>query len=190
MLTAAAKALDFRLPSHWPVWRLLVAHFEALLSTSARQPKHDQRRLLELAPPLVAMLRLSNAWQEAERLGEAAISAAGKLGRSEAIVVGVQHNLATILQCRGLYPESERLLRDVLRKRERILGRHHRETAHTRGNLAIVLTLQGRHGEALSIMKRDFRERMRLLGPEHPDTHETAKALLAAKDLPSCGGTG
>ncbi|MEU8195163.1 tetratricopeptide repeat protein [Microbispora amethystogenes] len=170
MLTAAAKALDFRLPSHWPIWRLLVAHFEALLSTSARQPKHDQRRLLEMAPSLVAMLRLSNAWQEAERLGEAAISAAGKLGRSEAIVAGVQHNLATILQCRGLYSESERLLRDVLRKRERILGRFHRETAHTRGNLAIVLHLQGRYGEALSIMKRDFRERMRLLGPEHPDT--------------------
>ncbi|WP_182876797.1 tetratricopeptide repeat protein [Microbispora sp. H10670] len=170
MLTAAAEALDFRLPGHWPVWRLLVAHFEALLSTSATQPKRDQRRLLELAPRLVAMLRLSNAWQEAERLGEVAIAAAGKLERSGAIVVGVQHNLATILQCRGLYRESEHLLRDVLRKREKILGRHHRETAHTRGNLAIVLSLQGRHGEALSIMKRDFRERTRLLGPEHPDT--------------------
>jgi tetratricopeptide (TPR) repeat protein len=187
MLTAGARTLDFRLPSHWPIWRLLVAHFEALLSTSATQPKYDQRRLLELAPPLVAMLRLSNAWQEAERLGEVAIAAAAKLDRSEAIVAGVQHNLATILQCRGLYSESERLLREVLRKRERLLGKHHRETSHTRGNLAIVLSLQGHHAEALSIMRRDFRERMRLLGPEHPDTLRAglnlADTLLESGDL-------
>lgn len=170
MLTAAAKTLDIRLPSHWPIWRLMVAHFEALLSTSATQPKRDQRQLLELAPSLVAMLRLSNAWHEAERLGAVAIAAADKLKRNEAILAGVQHNLATILECRGLYADSERLLRDVLHKRENLHGIDARETSHTRGNLAIVLTLQGRHAEALSIMKRDFRERTRLLGQEDPDT--------------------
>ncbi|GAA1681414.1 tetratricopeptide repeat protein [Nonomuraea maheshkhaliensis] len=187
MLTAGARTLDFRLPSHWPIWRLVAAHFEALLSNSTTQPKHDQRRLLELAPPLVAMLRLSNAWQEAERLGEVAIAAAAKLGRSEAIVAGVEHNLATILQCRGLYKESENLLREVLLKRERLLGKNHRETAHTRGNLAIVLSLQGHYAEALSIMKRDYRDRIRLLGQEHPDTLRAglnlADTLLESGDL-------
>ncbi|KAK6706715.1 hypothetical protein SNK05_010594 [Fusarium graminearum] len=60
--------------------------------------------------------------------------------------------------------------REVLEKRQRILGDEHPDTIRVMNNLAITLGNQGKLDEAASMMKEVLEKRQRILGDKHPDT--------------------
>ena len=62
------------------------------------------------------------------------------------------------------------MMREVLEKRQRILGDEHPDTITAIGNLAITLGDQGKLEEAAAMMREVLEKRQRILGNEHPDT--------------------
>jgi hypothetical protein len=89
----------------------------------------------------------------------------------------VQSNLARSLSRQGKYADAERIQREVLGERERVLGAEHPRTLSTANNLAATLSNQGKHSEAEAIQHEVLGVQKRVLGPEHPDTLTSANNL-------------
>jgi hypothetical protein len=60
-------------------------------------------------------------------------------------------NLAEVRSSDGQYAEAERMHREVLSARRRVLGEEHQETLNSAGNLAQALSGQGKHAESEQI---------------------------------------
>ncbi|CAG2008871.1 unnamed protein product [Fusarium graminearum] len=69
--------------------------------------------------------------------------------------------------------------KEVLEKRQRILGDEHPATIMAMNNLAITLGDQGKLDEAASMEKEVLEKRQRILGDEHPDTIRAMNNLAA-----------
>jgi len=67
--------------------------------------------------------------------------------------------------------------REVLEKRQRILGDEHPDTISAISNLAITLGDQGKLEEAAAMRREVLEKRQRILGDEHPDTISTMSNL-------------
>jgi hypothetical protein len=67
--------------------------------------------------------------------------------------------------------------REVLEKRQRILGDEHPDTTSAISNLAITLGDQGKLEEAAAMRREVLEKRQRILGDEHPDTISTMSNL-------------
>ena len=68
------------------------------------------------------------------------------------------------------YEDSEKMYRDVLRIREEVLGRDHRDTIMNLTKLDWVLEYQGQFKEAEEIYRKSLRADEIQMGSEHPDT--------------------
>ena len=64
-------------------------------------------------------------------------------------------------------PKRRLFCREALEKKQRILGREHRETQTTSSYLATSLSRQGKHADAAKIEHEVLVSRTRLLGAEH-----------------------
>ncbi|KAL7754809.1 hypothetical protein ACKLNR_015149 [Fusarium oxysporum f. sp. zingiberi] len=69
--------------------------------------------------------------------------------------------------------------REVLEKRQRILGDEHPDTIMAMNNLAATLSNQGKLDEAASMMKEVLEKMQRILGDEHPHTISAMNNLAA-----------
>jgi tetratricopeptide (TPR) repeat protein len=78
--------------------------------------------------------------------------------------------LASVLRELGKYKESEKLHRQVLKGREKVVGTKHPDTLASINNLAGVLRKQASYKEAEKLYRRALEKRKKLLGLEHPDT--------------------
>ena len=78
--------------------------------------------------------------------------------------------LGWILTEQGRYAEAEKLQRETLDIRRRVLGPEHPDTLASVHNLAIVLYDEGRYTEAERLDRETLDIRRGVLGPEHPDT--------------------
>ncbi|OCK72922.1 hypothetical protein K432DRAFT_411225 [Lepidopterella palustris CBS 459.81] len=79
-------------------------------------------------------------------------------------------NLALVLWRQGKYEEAESMNRQILARREKVLGAEHLDTLTSMSNLALVLWRQGKYEEAESINRQTLARGEKLLGAEHPDT--------------------
>jgi len=93
-----------------------------------------------------------------------------------------ESNLALIMESRGHTAEAEFLLRDVLKRRERVLGKDHPQVAFSRNHLGWTLQQQGQHQEAHQLLTAAYEWRRDHLGEEHPYTL-TSKGQLAQATL-------
>ena len=57
-------------------------------------------------------------------------------------------NLALVLDNQGKYDKGEKLYRQTLQLREKVLGKEHPNTLDNMNNLASVLYMQGKYDEA------------------------------------------
>ena len=80
-------------------------------------------------------------------------------------------------QTRSDIGEAEKLFRDTLEIKRRLLGPEHRSTLVTMGNLADVLRLEGQYAEAEKLVRQTLDTERRALGPEHSDTLVTLCSL-------------
>jgi tetratricopeptide (TPR) repeat protein len=89
----------------------------------------------------------------------------------------VQFAIARVHFDRGQYSDAERLFREVLKERERVLGPEHPDTLETRSNLDPSLLYQGKYAEAEVEIRVLLALKEKALGPEHPDTLKTRNNL-------------
>jgi tetratricopeptide (TPR) repeat protein len=82
----------------------------------------------------------------------------------------VQFAIARVHFDRGQYSDAERLPREVLKERERVLGPEHPDTLETRSNLETALYYQGKYAEAEVEIRVLLALKEKALGLEHPDT--------------------
>ena len=77
---------------------------------------------------------------------------------------------ATTLAEEKRQDEAEKLLRETLDIRRRVLGPDHRDTLMSMNNLANMLFIEGRYREAGALEQDTIAVQRRVLGPNHPDT--------------------
>jgi serine/threonine protein kinase/tetratricopeptide (TPR) repeat protein len=92
----------------------------------------------------------------------------------------VQFAIAYVLHDQGKDADAERLVREVITERERVLGSENPETLKARYWLAVVLSVQGKNAEAETEDRAVIDLQERVLGAEHPETLRTRKNLVAA----------
>jgi tetratricopeptide (TPR) repeat protein len=85
----------------------------------------------------------------------------------------VQFGIGMVHYDQGQYREAERLFREVLQERERMLGAEHTNSLEARSQLESALFYQGKYAEAETEYRSVLMLREKVLGVEHPDTLET-----------------
>jgi BioD-like phosphotransacetylase family protein len=86
-------------------------------------------------------------------------------------------NLAYYLCCQEKYDEAEKMEREVLAVKKRVLGAEHPHTLTIAGNLASSLSSKGKYDEAEKMEREVLAVKQRVLGADHPDTLSTAGNL-------------
>ena len=77
----------------------------------------------------------------------------------------------------GSWHEAAAIKREVLEKRQRILGDEHLDTIKAMSNLANTLRDQGKLEEAAAMVRKVLEKTQRILGDEHPNTIEAMSNL-------------
>jgi len=77
---------------------------------------------------------------------------------------------ATTLAMEHHNDEAEKMLRETLDIRRRVLGLDHRDTLMSMNNLANMQFIEGHDGEAEKLERKTLEIQRRILGPDHPDT--------------------
>ena len=80
------------------------------------------------------------------------------------------NNLAEVLSSQGSYEEAERIQRQVIAMRERVLSNEHPDMLASLNNLAQVLGSQGKYQEAEGIHRQTLALSESVLGKKHPST--------------------
>lgn len=92
------------------------------------------------------------------------------------------NNLAGVLCDRGELKAAERIYRDSLQLKQRVLGPDHPETLRSAKGLAAVLYEQAGYVAAEELYREVMRSQETRLGADHPETLETADALGVVLD--------
>ena len=79
----------------------------------------------------------------------------------------------------GLYGDAEKLHKQSLEIRQRVLGRTHSDTLGSMNNLAVAYRSAGRTQEAIQLLEETLRIVRETLGAEHPNTLNTMNNLAA-----------
>ncbi len=82
----------------------------------------------------------------------------------------VLHNAAWYTWTKGDYLMAERLNRQMLESREKVLGLEHPDILNGINNLALVLHDQGKYEESEEMNRRAVKGKEKVLGVDHPDT--------------------
>ena len=82
----------------------------------------------------------------------------------------VQHAIAFILDKQGQFAETEKVLREAIAVRERVLGAEHPDTLKSRNSLAGALFGQGKYPEAEKLYREVAAIDARVLGAEYRET--------------------
>lgn len=85
--------------------------------------------------------------------------------------------LADICRTEGKFADAERRFREVLSRKQSVLGAEHDDTLVTMNNLAILLTDVGRYEEAEPLLDEVFRVRRARFGEDDPRTLSTLNAI-------------
>ena len=143
-----------------------------------RDVLNARRRLLGADHPeyLNAMLGLGVILNDTGRFYEAEAILRELIGKCEPtmpdnpILLSAHHNLAAVLQNKGMVEESEKHYREVLAIREWSLGSNHPETLSTLANLGSLLRFKGMLTEAEHMLEQARAAYTDLLGERHPFT--------------------
>jgi tetratricopeptide (TPR) repeat protein len=184
LVADAIDALRTTLPGDWPAFRRLIPHVQALLALPASELDDDHlARLTRAATRAATAEEHAGAATTAIELTADAIAQADRLGAHHPAVMAARHELAFDIVQAGRPAEAERLFRQVLELRMRVLGAEHPATLATRYGLARAVAFSGRHAEAEAAFRELRASLSRVLGDDHQDTmgagHQLAR--LAGK---------
>ena len=101
----------------------------------------------------------------------------GSFGRLPAATVIFDIMALMALAGQSRLAEAERMTRDVLADRRRVLGDDHPDTLASRATLAWLAAREGHRAEAEELYRQLLADRTRVLGASHPDTEATRNEL-------------
>ena len=117
-----------------------------------------------------------------EILDKASADIGAGLSKDPELQAQMMHVMGDVYYNLGLYPRAERLERQSLEIRQRVLGPEHPDTLDTMNSLASALADEGRSAEAEKLYRETLDIRRRVLGPEHPDTLKSMNNLATVLD--------
>ncbi|KHO10796.1 Zn(2)-C6 fungal-type DNA-binding domain protein [Metarhizium robertsii ARSEF 23] len=79
-------------------------------------------------------------------------------------------NLVYLYNCQGWWNQAERLGKETMTARKKVLGVEHPDTLLSIGNLAHTYNNQGRYREAEELLVQVMNIRIKVLGKDHPHT--------------------
>jgi tetratricopeptide (TPR) repeat protein len=82
----------------------------------------------------------------------------------------ILHNVGWCFNITGKYVEAEKMHRQALQLKEKVLGAEHPKTLDSMNNLACVLNNQGKYIEAEEMHRQALQLMEKVLGAEHPST--------------------
>jgi len=90
-------------------------------------------------------------------------------------------DLATTIAYEGRYPEAEKLQRELLDARGRVLGPEAPDTLQTKTGLSNTLTQEGHYDEAEKLLGEAMEAESRLFGPDNPRTVKAVYNMACLK---------
>ncbi|MEV1018155.1 tetratricopeptide repeat protein [Micromonospora sp. NPDC049801] len=194
LLLAATEGQNPDDPTVWSNWDVLVPHLvEAVREYLAPKHKHDPetvRRALELtrltARYLIAVGLPGSAFDILDPIVRGCASYDHELDRPE--VLALRHELGRTWLERNQPEMADRVLRDVIADRTRVLGSGDPDTLASRHKLAKAIMAQRQWPEAESELRQIVAAEQQVRGPEHWETmvvrHSLALAVLAQHRAP------
>jgi hypothetical protein len=173
-------------PVHWPAWRSLLPHINALAdhTTPDTDTVTTSRLLDRTATFLVNQGALSRAITYLQR---ALAHDERVLGTDHPHALASRNNLAYAYEAAGDLDRAIPSYEGTLADRERVLGTDHPDTLISRNNLANAYRSAGDLDRAIPLYERTLADSERVLGKDHPATltsrHNLASAYQAAGDL-------
>ncbi|WP_433115698.1 tetratricopeptide repeat protein [Micromonospora sp. CA-246542] len=194
LLLAATEGQNPDDPTVWSNWDVLVPHLvEAVREYLAPKHKHDPetvRRALELtrltARYLIAVGLPGSAFDILDPIVRGCAAYDHDLDRPE--VLALRHELGRTWLERNQPEMADRVLRDVIADRTRVLGSGDPDTLASRHKLAKAIMAQRQWPEAESELRQIVAAEQQVRGPEHWETmvvrHSLALAVLAQHRAP------
>ncbi|MEV1111886.1 tetratricopeptide repeat protein [Micromonospora sp. NPDC049751] len=194
LLLAATEGQNPDDPTVWSNWDVLVPHLvEAVREYLAPKHKHDPetvRRALELtrltARYLIAVGLPGSAFDILDPIVRGCAAYDHELDRPE--VLALRHELGRTWLERNQPEMADRVLRDVIADRTRVLGSGDPDTLASRHKLAKAIMAQRQWPEAESELRQIVAAEQQVRGPEHWETmvvrHSLALAVLAQHRAP------
>ncbi|MGW7196209.1 tetratricopeptide repeat protein [Streptomyces chryseus] len=182
LVMAAAQLLGRNLPDQWDAGAsylvgLMVPHAAALLERIS--DAETALSVVEVATRLAGYAFEGGDYHASLHLAEAAAHAAENwLGRDDQATLRAKHHTAMGLFRLGRFEESERVHRQVLNIRQRVLGPEHPETLESQQDIHEPLAQLQRPHEAVHALRVTEEVRSRLLGDLHPATLHTRALLI------------
>ena len=181
-LTAAIPDDD---PAHWPTWRILLPHINALAShTSSLTDGEAAAGLFHEVG--VFLLGQGQVAQAVTYLQRAVTSLGRVLGSDHRNTLIARNSLGGVYLEAGDLGQAIPLLEQCCVDLARVFGDDDVGTLAARNNLALAHMAAGHLGQAIPMLKQNLAERQRVLGGDHPDTltarNNLAKAYQEAKN--------
>ncbi|KAF3406452.1 hypothetical protein DPV78_000068 [Talaromyces pinophilus] len=171
---AVPEEIDF---AFWTKWEVLLPHIELVV----KYETHEQLQLLQQASimTLVARYHRRRRRFELSRIeAERSFSILKRIfGMDHCSTLEAGETLAMAQKACGHYEVAESLCRDVLRRREAILGTLHPHTLRALDNLSRILASQKKFQESLDLCWTAFQRTEKSLGPDETATLSTLCSL-------------
>ncbi|MFE6779003.1 tetratricopeptide repeat protein [Streptomyces sp. NPDC057702] len=166
-------------PTHWPAWRALLPHVEALIEHTP--PDADTLHTANLLNRTGLYLKSQGALARAIRYYQRGLADLTKLlGADHRATLAHQNNLASAYKAAGDPWHAVELHERNLADRIRVLRADHPEIFNSRNNLASAYKAAGEPLRAIALHRRNLADRERVLGADHPDTLTSRNNLASA----------
>jgi tetratricopeptide (TPR) repeat protein len=169
----AVRAVGFSLPK-WDfasraIYDRLIRHAEScktLIDDYKIESPEGARLLNQAGTYLIERGR----FREAEELLDRAVEIANSVAELRpAFLAVVCNNLAAVYQAVGKIDLAEKVNKEVLETRERMLGPDHPDVAQSLNNLATVYMAKGMFKEAKPLLEKALAIKQKVLGPKDPE---------------------
>lgn len=140
VLAAATKELNAQDPGDWPVWSAWLPHLEELLTTASVLMEEPSLAILaDAAASAAVTLVWAGSYAASLAVTEAGLRHTQRLGVEHQATIELRRREASAHNFLGHAAEAERLNRDVLQARERVLGTDHPNTLITARSLRALI---------------------------------------------------
>ncbi|MFE9885590.1 tetratricopeptide repeat protein [Streptomyces scopuliridis] len=156
-------------PEHWPLWRTLLPHIEALADHTP--PGTGTATTAHLLNQTGVFLHNQGLAPRATSLFHQGLADYRRvLGEDHPDTLASRNNLASAYRSVGNLGRALPLYEQTLADRQRVLGEDHPDTLASRNNLAGAYRSVGNLDQALPLCKQNLTDYQRVLGDDHPDT--------------------
>jgi tetratricopeptide (TPR) repeat protein len=155
-------------------------HLRAALEMRRRVLGPEHADVAESLVALASHMRGRGDLASAEGLLREAVGLYGRLGLAGSLPgVMARSELASVLDQLGQGDEGERLHRETLAAKRRLLGSEHHLVAESLNNLAVVVGQKGNWEEAETLHRESLEIMKKVHGPEHPEVAAAMSTLAS-----------